>query len=101
MEATYHPTGDVLIVKFIGQIAGTEGEHFMHACDKILGMEYDKNSLDMSFVPSMNSAAIGQLLKLHKTLQRERRGLIISGIHDNLYQAFSAVHLDKLLKIKR
>ncbi|MCA9733013.1 MAG: STAS domain-containing protein [Deferribacteres bacterium] len=101
MEATYHPAADVLVVKFVGQIAGTEGEHFAKECDKIFRTEYDKVSLDMSYVPSMNSAAIGQLLKLHKTMQRERRGLIIAGIHDNLFQAFCAVHLDKILKIKR
>lgn len=101
METTYVVKDDVLNIKFIGQIAGTEAGHFTEECNKIINMNHAKNSIDLTFVPSMNSAAIGQLIKLHKNLLRDRRMLIISGIHDNLYQAFYSIHLDKILKIKK
>ncbi len=101
MEVTYEVKDNVLNAKFIGQIAGTEGVHFAEECNKIMKMKHPKNAIDLSFVPSMNSSAIGQLIKLHKSLMRDRRMLIISGIHDNLYQAFYSIHLDKMLKIKK
>ena len=91
----------MLHIKFIGQIAGTEGVYFNDECNKIVSMQHHKNAIDLTFVPSMNSSAIGQLIKLHKSLLRDRRMLVITGIHDNLYQAFYSIHLDKILKIKR
>ncbi|KAA3610997.1 MAG: anti-sigma factor antagonist [Calditrichaeota bacterium] len=101
MEATYKINKNELTIKFIGQITGTEGAHFTEECEKILGLHYSKIFLDMSYVPSMNSSAIGDLIRLHKSLISEQRSLVISGIHENLNQAFFSIHLDKILNIHK
>lgn len=101
MEVGHYMSEDTMTIKLVGQIAGAEEQPFVDECEKIMHSEYKKIVLDLTNVPSMNSSSIGKLMRLQKNLTSDRRYFMIKGIHENLYKAFSAIHIDKLIKIRK
>ena len=56
-------------------------------------------TLDLSQVPTMNSAAIGKLLSFRKRLLDQQKNLRIQGLSDGLYKLLQVIKLDQLFDI--
>jgi anti-anti-sigma factor len=99
MDVTTKVTGDTLIVKVSGAVDTSAAEILRSELNKIAGQRPKKVVMDLSMVPTMGSSGIGKILMFFKSLDSVKAGFEIKGIHENLYNIFKAVKLDKLFPI--
>jgi anti-sigma B factor antagonist len=99
MDVTTKVTGDTLIVKVSGAVDTSAAEILRSELNKIAGQRPKKVVMDLSMVPTMGSSGIGKILMFFKSLDSSKASFEIKGIHENLYNIFKAVKLDKLFPI--
>jgi len=99
MEVTTKHTEDALIVKVSGAVDTEAAEALRTELAKVLKLRPSKVIMDLSFVPTMGSSGIGKILIFFKGLDSNNAHFEIRGIHENLYNIFRAVKLDKLFPI--
>ena len=91
--------GDTLFVKVIGGVDTSAAEILRAELNKIAAQKPKKVVMDLSLVPTMGSSGIGKILMFFKGLDGAKAKFEIKGIHENLYNIFKAVKLDKLFPI--
>jgi anti-sigma B factor antagonist len=99
MEVTTKVNDDTLIVKVSGAVDTSAAEILRSELNKIAGQRPKKVIMDLSMVPTMGSSGIGKILMFFKSLDSSKASFEIKGIHENLYNIFKAVKLDKLFPI--
>lgn len=99
MDVTTKASGDVLHVKVSGAVDTSAAEVLRTELNKIVSQKPKKVIMDLSLVPTMGSSGIGKILMFFKGLDSAKAGFEIKGIHENLYNIFKAVKLDKLFPI--
>ncbi len=99
MDVATKVNGDTLIVKVSGAVDTGAAEILRSELNKIAGQRPKKVVMDLSMVPTMGSSGIGKILMFFKSLDSAKAGFEIKGIHENLYNIFKAVKLDKLFPI--
>jgi anti-sigma B factor antagonist len=99
MDVTTKVNGDTLIVKVSGAVDTSAAEILRSELNKIAGQRPKKVVMDLSMVPTMGSSGIGKILMFFKSLDSSKASFEIKGIHENLYNIFKAVKLDKLFPI--
>ena len=101
MDITITPGDAVITARISGQIMESDGESLKKAFDELLSASQKQVELDLSMVSLITSIGIGKLIVLFRKLQAQKRELKIKAIHDNLYDMFTSINLDKMLKIER
>lgn len=99
MEVTTRKTEDALFVKITGAVDTEAAEVLRTELGKVLKLHPKKVVMDLSLVPTMGSSGIGKILIFFKGLNGDNANFEIKGIHENLYNIFKAVKLDKLFPI--
>ncbi len=99
MDVATKLNGDTLIVKVSGAVDTGAAEILRSELNKIASQRPKKVIMDLSLVPTMGSSGIGKILMFFKSLDSAKSGFEIKGIHENLYNIFKAVKLDKLFPI--
>jgi anti-sigma B factor antagonist len=99
MDVTTKVSGDTLIVKVSGSVDTSAAEKLRSELYKITGQKPKKVVMDLSMVPTMGSSGIGKILMFFKSLDSSKASFEIKGIHENLFNIFKAVKLDKLFPI--
>jgi anti-sigma B factor antagonist len=99
MEVTTRKTDDALFVKVSGAVDTEAAEVLRTELGKVLKQHPKKVVMDLSLVPTMGSSGIGKILIFFKGLDGGNASFEIKGIHENLYNIFKAVKLDKLFPI--
>jgi anti-sigma B factor antagonist len=99
MDVTTKENGDTLLVKVSGAVDTSAAEILRSELNKIAGQRPKKVVMDLSMVPTMGSSGIGKILMFFKSLDSTKASFEIKGIHENLYNIFKAVKLDKLFPI--
>jgi anti-anti-sigma factor len=99
MDVTTKINGDTLIVKVSGAVDTSAAEILRSELNKIAGQRPKKVVMDLSMVPTMGSSGIGKILMFFKSLDSSKAVFEIKGIHENLFNIFKAVKLDKLFPI--
>ena len=99
MEVTTKNTGDALIVKVSGAVDTEAAEMLRVELRKIIKLRPAKVVMDLSLVPTMGSSGIGKILIFFKGFDSSKASFEIKGIHENLYNIFKAVKLNKLFPI--
>ncbi len=99
MDVTTKVNGDTLIVKVSGAVDTSAAEILRSELNKIAGQRPKKVVMDLSMVPTMGSSGIGKILMFFKSLDSSKAVFEIKGIHENLFNIFKAVKLDKLFPI--
>ena len=99
MDVTTKTTGDALFIKVSGAVDTSAAEILRTELNKIAGQKPKKVVMDLSLVPTMGSSGIGKILMFFKSLDGSKANFEIKGIHENLYNIFKAVKLDKLFPI--
>jgi anti-anti-sigma factor len=99
MDVTTKKTEDALIVKVSGSVDTEAAEVLRVELGKILKHRPEKVIMDLSLVPTMGSSGIGKILIFFKGMDSNKASFAINGIHENLYNIFKAVKLDKLFPI--
>ena len=101
MDITITPTGATITARISGSITESDGESLKKAFNELLSTSQKQVELDLSQVPIITSTGIGKLIVLFRKLQGQARELKIKAINDNLYDMFTSINLDKMLKIER
>jgi anti-sigma B factor antagonist len=99
MEVTTRKNDETLLVKVSGAVDTEAAEVLRTELGKVLKLHPKKVVMDLSLVPTMGSSGIGKILIFFKGLDSNSSGFEIKGIHENLYNIFKAVKLDKLFPI--
>jgi anti-anti-sigma factor len=99
MEVTTRKTDEALLVKVSGAVDTEAAEVLRTELGKVLKLHPKKVIMDLSLVPTMGSSGIGKILIFFKGLDSSSSSFEIKGIHENLYNIFKAVKLDKLFPI--
>jgi anti-sigma B factor antagonist len=99
MDVTTKTTGDTLFIKVSGAVDTSAAEILRTELNKLAGQKPKKVVMDLSLVPTMGSSGIGKILMFFKSLDGSKASFEIKGIHENLYNIFKAVKLDKLFPI--
>ncbi len=99
MDVATNLSGDTLTVKVSGAVDTGAAEILRSELNKIAAQRPKKVIMDLSLVPTMGSSGIGKILMFFKSLDSAKSGFEIKGIHENLYNIFKAVKLDKLFPI--
>ena len=99
MDVTTKVNGETLIVKLSGAVDTSAAEILRSELNKIAGQRPKKVVMDLSMVPTMGSSGIGKILMFFKSLDSSKAVFEIKGIHENLFNIFKAVKLDKLFPI--
>jgi len=99
MDVTTKVVGDTLVVKVSGAVDTSAAEILRSELNKIAGQRPKKVLMDLSMVPTMGSSGIGKILMFFKSIDASKASFEIKGIHENLYNIFKAVKLDKLFPI--
>lgn len=101
MNITISKSDATIEAKFAGPITEADGETLRNAFETMSAVGAKLVKLDLSLVPVISSTNIGKLIVFYKRLKSQRRDLVIEGIHDNLYELFTSINLDKMLTIVR
>jgi len=99
MDVTTRSSGDTLYVKVTGAVDTPAAELLRAELNKIAGQKPKKVIMDLAMVPTMGSSGIGKILMFFKSLDSAKASFEIKGIHENLFNIFKAVKLDKLFPI--
>jgi len=99
MDITFLNSPNEIKATFSGPITESDSEPLRSAFEKMTQDNHKTVKLDLSLVPIMTSTAIGKLIVFYKRLKGQNRDLIIKGIHNNLYDLFASINLDKMLTI--
>ncbi|MGO9308647.1 MAG: STAS domain-containing protein [Spirochaetia bacterium] len=89
----------ILVVS--GALAGEAVEEFGRKLTELCAGRFSIITLDLSQVPSMNSAAIGKLLTIRKRLLDQQTSLRIQGVSPGLYELLHMIKLDQLFDIRK
>jgi anti-anti-sigma factor len=89
------------ILVVIGALAGEAVEEFDRKMTELCAGRFTLITLDLSQVPSMNSAAIGKLLSFRKRLLDQQKSLRIHGLSDGLRKLLHVLKLDELFDITK
>ncbi|HNQ85407.1 MAG TPA: STAS domain-containing protein [Deltaproteobacteria bacterium] len=99
MDVATRISGDTLYVKISGPVDTPAAEILRTELNKIASQKPQKVVMDLSTVPTMGSSGIGKILMFFKSLDGAKASFEIKGIHENLFNIFKAVKLDKLFPI--
>jgi anti-sigma B factor antagonist len=99
MDVVTKKNGDTLFIKISGAVDTSAAEILRSELNKITNQKPQKVVMDLSLVPTMGSSGIGKILMFFKNLDSIKSSFEIKGIHENLYNIFKAVKLDKLFFI--
>ena len=99
MDVATRTSGDILYVKVSGAVDTPAAEILRTELNKIALQKPQKVVMDLSMVPTMGSSGIGKILMFFKSLDSAKASFEIKGIHENLFNIFKAVKLDKLFPI--
>lgn len=99
MDVTTRTSGDTLHVKVSGAVDTPAAEILRTELNKVTAQKPKKVVMDLSMVPTMGSSGIGKILMFFKGLDNAKASFEIKGIHENLFNIFKAVKLDKLFLI--
>jgi anti-anti-sigma factor len=99
MEVTSRVLGDTLHIKVSGAVDTPAAEILRTELNKIATQKPKKVVMDLAMVPTMGSSGIGKILMFFKNLDSAKASFEIKGIHENLFNIFKAVKLDKLFSI--
>jgi anti-sigma B factor antagonist len=95
--------GDVTVVHFTDARMLDE-ETVQSVAEELFSLvdeNYKKLLLNFSNVEYMSSAALGQLINLHKRLVADHGRLVLCGMSPQIYEIFEITKLDRIFKIRR
>lgn len=101
IDITIIPADTVITARISGPITENDGESLKKAFSELLSASQKYVELDLSRVPIITSTGIGKLILLFRKLKGQARELKIKAINDNLYDMFTSINLDRMLKIER
>jgi anti-sigma B factor antagonist len=99
MDIVTNRNEGALFIKVSGAVDTSAAEILRSELNKIANQKPQKVIMDLSLVPTMGSSGIGKILMFFKNLDGMKSSFEIKGIHENLYNIFKAVKLDKLFTI--
>ena len=99
MDVVTKKNGDTFFIKVSGAVDTSAAEILRSELNKITNQKPQQVVMDLSLVPTMGSSGIGKILMFFKNLDSIKSSFEIKGIHENLYNIFKAVKLDKLFSI--
>jgi anti-anti-sigma factor len=89
----------ILVVS--GPLSGDAVTECHGKMEELCAGRFQKITLDLSQVPSINSSALGKMLLFHKKLVANGGTLQIKGCNEGLYKIFQAIQFDKLFQIQK
>lgn len=101
MEITTRQKGDEVMVGVSGQVDTDAAERLRAELAKVIRLNPKSVVMDLSKVPSIGSSGIGKILAFYKELNRIKATFAIKGIHENLYNIFKSIKLEKLFPISQ
>ena len=101
MNITITPGAEAITARISGPVTESDGESLKKAFNELLSASQKKVELDLSMVPLITSTGIGKLIVLFRKLQAQARELKIKAISDSLFDMFTSINLDRMLKIER
>ena len=99
MEIITKQTPEALVIQISGAVDSEAAEKLRHELSAVSTRNPSNVVMDLSRVPSIGSSGIGKILIFYKELNKKRVSFEIKGIHDNVYNIFKAIKLDKLFPI--
>ena len=88
-------------LQITGSLNRETAEQFQIELNRLAGGDHQTITLELSEVPVINSACIGKILLLRKSLTEQDRSIRIRGCSDALYNVFQLIDLDKRISIER
>lgn len=99
MDVATKQKGDEVTVKVSGAVDTDAAERLRAELAKIVKLSPKAVIMDLSKVPSIGSSGIGKILAFYKELNKAKASFEIKGIHENLYNIFKSIKLEKLFPI--
>jgi anti-anti-sigma factor len=99
MEVTTRQKGDEVLIKVAGAVDTDAAERLRAELAKVAKLMPKGVIMDLSRVPSIGSSGIGKILAFYKELNGRKATFKIKGIHENLYNIFKSIKLEKLFPI--
>lgn len=90
---------DEIVFEVAGEIDNSAAESLLAEMNKVIQMQPQRVTVDLSRVTSMGSAGIGKLLYFYKELTKRHVVFEIRGMPSSLYAIFTSLKLDKLFPI--
>lgn len=99
MEVVTKQKGTEVMVKVSGAVDTDAAERLRAELAKVIKLSPGSVIMDLSGVPSIGSSGIGKILAFYKELNKAKAAFEIKGIHENLYNIFKSIKLEKLFPI--
>lgn len=99
MEVAIKQKGDEVTVKVSGAVDTDAAERLRAELARVVKLSPKSVIMDLSKVPSIGSSGIGKILAFYKELNKAKATFEIKGIHENLYNIFKSIKLEKLFPI--
>ncbi len=99
MEITTKQQPDAFLIRISGSVDTEAAEKLRTELAKVIKLNPKKVVMNLSQVPSIGSSGIGKILIFYKELDKQRVAFEIKGIHENIYNIFKSIKLDKLFPI--
>ena len=84
-----------------GALSGAFVEEFHEKMEELCAGRFQKVTLDLAGVPSINSAALGKLLYFRKKLDEKGGTLQVAGCSDGVYRILTAIRFDQLIPVRK
>ena len=92
--------GDTVILKLQGKLLLGETEELGKKVDELVAAGKNRISLDMSGVPYMDSAGLGQITRCYTTVRRHDGKLVLVNIPKKIRELLSVTRLLDILEGK-
>ena len=99
MEVSMKQKDDEVVVKVSGAVDTEAAERLRAELAKAIKLSPKIVIMDLAKVPSIGSSGIGKILAFYKELTKMGAKFEIKGIHENLYNIFKSIKLEKLFPI--
>lgn len=84
-----------------GALSGLFVEEFHEKMEELCAGRFQKVTLDLGSVPSINSAALGKLLYFRKKLDEQGGTLQIGACSEGVLRILKAIRFDQLIPIRK
>ncbi len=99
MDIVTRKEGNVTKISITGAVDTESAEKLRNELNSIVKNKPQNVVMDLSQVPTIGSSGIGKILIFFKEIDKNNATFEIKGIHENLFNIFKSIKLDKLFPI--
>ena len=99
LDITVKAENDCTRVMVSGSVDTEAAEKLRNELARVLTARPKQVVMDLALVPTIGSSGIGKILIFYKELDKIGAKFEIKGIHENLFNIFKSIKLDKLFPI--